>query len=58
MHVPKMFVLEYGVERPTGIWPLHSRLLRREMGTKASLSSLRLETFLAEPELESETTRG
>ena len=58
MQVPKMFVLEYGVGRPTGIWPLPSRLLRREMGTKASLSSLKLEKFEAEPEVDSKTTRG
>ena len=32
--------------------------LRREMGTKASLSSLRLEKFGAEPEVDSKTTRG
>ena len=58
MQVPKMFVLEYGVERPTGIWPLPSKHLRREKGTKASLSSLKLEKFEAEPEVDSKTTRG
>ena len=41
-----------------GVWPLPPKHLRREMGTKASLSSLKLEKFEAEPEVDSKTTRG